>query len=46
MVHDAHLFVLQIHTRNFETGLWGEMAQHREAFHGLGVQEVTEFDFD
>jgi hypothetical protein len=46
MMCDAHLFVLQIHASNFETGWWGEMAQCMEAFHRLGVQDVTEFDSD
>jgi hypothetical protein len=46
VVHGAHLFILQIHTSCFETDWQGEMAQHREAFHGLRVQDVTELDFD
>jgi hypothetical protein len=46
LVHDFHFFILQIHTRSFETGWQGEMVQHREAFHGLEVQDVTEFDSD
>jgi hypothetical protein len=25
---------------------WHCLAQHRDAFHRLGVQDVTEFDFD
>jgi hypothetical protein len=32
MVHDADLFILQIHTSSFET----EVVQHRVAFHWLG----------
>jgi hypothetical protein len=47
MVHDAHLFILQIHASSFGAGWWGEMvAQHREAFHRLGVQDVAEFYSD
>jgi hypothetical protein len=42
----SRLFTLQVHVSSFENGWWGEMAQHREAFHGLGVQDVTEFDSD
>jgi hypothetical protein len=44
VVYDAHLFVLQIHASSLGTSQWGEMVQHKEAFHGLGVQDVTEFD--
>jgi hypothetical protein len=50
MVRDAHLLILQIHTSSFGSSLWGEMvyhfsmAWHREAFHGLGVQDVAEFN--
>jgi hypothetical protein len=43
---DAHLFVLQIHTSSFEINWQREMAMHREVFHGLGVQDVAEFDSD
>jgi hypothetical protein len=43
---DAHLFVLQIHASSFGTSWWGEIVQHRNAFHGLGVQDVTEFHSD
>jgi hypothetical protein len=39
VVHDAHLFVLQIHASNFETSWWGEMVWLREAFHRLGIQD-------
>jgi hypothetical protein len=46
VVHDTHLFVLQLHPSSFETGWWGEMALCREAFHGLGVQDIAEFDSD
>jgi hypothetical protein len=52
-VHDAYLFVLQIHTSSFGAALWGGMvplffsvAQDREVFHGLSVQGVAEFDSD
>jgi hypothetical protein len=44
VVHDAHLFILQIHASSFETSWQGEMVWHRKVFHGLGVQDVTEFD--
>jgi hypothetical protein len=45
MVPDAHLLTLQIHTSSFGTD-WQGMAQHREAVHGLEVQDVTESDSD
>jgi hypothetical protein len=45
-VCDAHLFVLQIHVSSFGTGWQKEMAQNWEAFHGLGIQDVIEFDSD
>jgi hypothetical protein len=41
---DTHLFILQIHTRSFETGWWGEMVQYREAFNGFGFQDVAELN--
>jgi hypothetical protein len=44
--HDVHLFVLQTLASSFETGWWGEMVQCIEAFHKLGVQDVTHFNFD
>jgi hypothetical protein len=44
MVRYVHLFVLQIHSSSFKTGWWEEMVLHREAFHGLGVQDVSEFN--
>jgi hypothetical protein len=43
---DAHLFILQILASSFETSWQGEMAWCREAFHGLGVQDVAEIDSD
>jgi hypothetical protein len=53
MVYDAHLFVLQIRVSSFGASSWGEMVPlflsavwHKEAFHGLGVQDVAEFDSD
>jgi hypothetical protein len=46
MVPDAHLFFLQIHTSSFEANWQGVMAWHREAFHMLGVHDVTDFDSD
>jgi hypothetical protein len=46
MVRDAHLFILQFHASSFGNGQWGEMVQNRDAFHGLGVQDVTEFSSD
>jgi hypothetical protein len=53
VVFDAHLFVLQFHTCSFGAGWWGEKALlffsavwHSEAFHGLGVQDVADFDSD
>jgi hypothetical protein len=46
VVCDAHLFILQVHARSFETGWWGEMVQLRGAFHQLGVQDVAEIDSD
>jgi hypothetical protein len=52
VVHDAHLFVLQIHISSFGTGWQGEMCALlsalgcREAFHRLGVQDVAELDSD
>jgi hypothetical protein len=51
MVHDAHLFILKIHASSFGTDWRGEMTHFffsvawcREGFHGLGVQDVAEFD--
>jgi hypothetical protein len=52
MVHDAQLFILQSHKqhwswlaeRNGTTFL--SAGQHKEAFYGLGVQDVIEFDSD
>jgi hypothetical protein len=44
VVHDAHMFVLWFHTSNVTT--FFSMVQHREVFHRLGVQDVTEFDSD
>jgi hypothetical protein len=46
MVSDTYMFDLQIHMSSFETDWLRKMAQHREAFHGLGVQDVTELDSD
>jgi hypothetical protein len=46
VVCDAHQFILQIHASTFGTGWQGEMVQHREVFHGLGVPDVAEFDSD
>jgi hypothetical protein len=46
MVRDAHLFILYIHTSYFGTRWLGEMVRHREAFHGLGFQDVVKFDSD
>jgi hypothetical protein len=51
MVHDVHLFLLQIYTSSFElVGRNGiaflSTVKHREAFHGLGVQDVAEFNSD
>jgi hypothetical protein len=40
----AHLFILQIHASTFGTDWQGEILWHRESFHRLGVQDVTEFD--
>jgi hypothetical protein len=51
MAHDVHLFLLQFHTGSFGARWQGRngaaflsMAWCRQAFHGLGVQDVTEFD--
>jgi hypothetical protein len=52
MVHDGHLFILQLtHRQVWSLWQWGEMAptflsaaQRGEAFHQLGVHNVTEFD--
>jgi hypothetical protein len=48
VVHDAYLFVLQIHTSSFGVSQRGEMALLfsmwcgvSEAFHWLGVQDVS-----
>jgi hypothetical protein len=46
MVHDACLCVLQIHSSSFKTCWQGEMVWHREAFHKVGIWDVTEFDSD
>jgi hypothetical protein len=53
MVCDAHLFILQFHTSSFGAGWKEEVAllffsatQCREAFHGLGFHDITEFDSD
>jgi hypothetical protein len=53
MVSDAQLFILQFHASSFGAGWKGEIvllffssAWHRESFHRLGVQDVTEFDSD
>jgi hypothetical protein len=46
MVHDAHPFILQIHTSRSEIGWWGDMVWHREAFHRFEVKGVTEFNSD
>jgi hypothetical protein len=53
MVCDTHLFVLQFHTNSFGADWQGEVVLlffnvvwHREAFHGLVVQDVAEFDSD
>jgi hypothetical protein len=53
MIHDAHLFVLQIHTSSFGAGWQEEIfffqvghGVRMEYFHGLRVQDVAEFDFD
>jgi hypothetical protein len=46
MVHDAFLFVLQIHISSFETSWQGEMTWHTEASHGLAVQDVAAFNSD
>jgi hypothetical protein len=49
---DTHLFLLQIHTRSLGASQQGEMTAflsvvwHKKAFHGLGVQDFTEFDSD
>jgi hypothetical protein len=53
MMHDAHLIILQFHTSDFGAG-WREKQPttfftvmcHREAFHGLEVQDITEFNSD
>jgi hypothetical protein len=41
MVHNAYLFILQLHTSSFEASWWGEMAPlffivvwYKDAFHG------------
>jgi hypothetical protein len=54
VVCDAHLFLLQLHTGSFGVAggekwlclFFSSVAWHREAFHRLGVQNVTEFDSD
>jgi hypothetical protein len=46
MVCDVHLFILHMHESSFGTNWQGEMVRHREAFHVLGVQDVSEFDSD
>jgi hypothetical protein len=53
LVCDAHLLVLHIHTSSFGAHQLGEMVQlfseqrrSKEAFHGLGVQDIAEFDSD
>jgi hypothetical protein len=53
MVLVAHLFILQVYAGSFGTSWWRETAccfsqcpGHRETFHGLGVQDDTELNFD
>jgi hypothetical protein len=50
VVCDAQLFILQFHTRCFAVGWRGPLffsaEWHGEAFHGLGIQDVAEFDSD
>jgi hypothetical protein len=54
MLHDAYLFICQFMCRQvWSQQRWGEMVSTflsavwcGEAFHGLGVQDVTEFDSD
>jgi hypothetical protein len=46
MVHDACLFVLQVHASSFGISWQGEMLWHKEAFHRLGVQDVAQFNSD
>jgi hypothetical protein len=36
MVHDAHLFILQLHSRRFRDCWWGEMVLLFSVWHGLG----------
>jgi hypothetical protein len=48
----AHLSVLQIHASSFEDSWHGKMVLlfcvmwHKEAFHGSGVLDVSEFNID
>jgi hypothetical protein len=50
VVPDAHLFILQFHASNSGASggeKWSaffSVVWHREAFHGLEVQDVAEFD--
>jgi hypothetical protein len=48
VMHGAccHLFVWQVYTSSFGTGWQGVMMQHKEAFCGLEVQDVSEFNSD
>jgi hypothetical protein len=49
VVHDPYLFIMHIHASSFGTGWQGEMAQMaqcKKTFHRLGVQDVTEFNYD
>jgi hypothetical protein len=40
-------FLLQFYAGSFGASWWGKMVVcHREAFHGVGVQDVAEFDSD
>jgi hypothetical protein len=47
---DAYLFVLQIHTAALEPGkchtISLSVVRRSEAFHRLGVQDITDFDSD
>jgi hypothetical protein len=46
MVSDAHLFVMQIHAAGRNCATFFSVPWLKKAFHGLGVQDVAEFDSD
>jgi hypothetical protein len=46
MMCDAHLFVMQIHAAGRNCATFFSVPWLKKAFHGLGVQDVAEFDSD